>query len=427
LPRVATWIVLVVLALVIVVGLLFARGDAAAQDALARHQAKWAGDRAGLASLQRGRPAVESPSLDGNGWDDLVGVITELRPSGRADVAPVEPGEGAARLPRGGPIRTRLAAVRRRPVTPSPLGDPLPVLPGQVFDTGALLDDAARDDLETGHADDALDLLASMVVLAADLERHHAYLPALLARGLDSVAGRRLEAASTRGGSAEAWHRVGSVLDALAPVRPTTGAVLHVHDVTMRGSLFERAEHATVPTNWRDVWGRWPWQWSPRRRAVRALERREALASRLRAIVASPMPGWRGAMAALDPAVAPGAPPRPDAWDDLRVDATIVTTAPVQATLRTLRRVLVALAAYRATHGRLPGTLDALVPGHLRTSPRCALTGAPLRYDAPTGRVWSVGADGDDDGGRSVPMKDGWPDLDGDGDLVVTVAPSPGR
>ena len=426
-PRVATWIVLVVLTLVIVVGLLFARGDASAQDALARHHGKWGSDRAGLASLRRGRPAVESPPLDGNAWDDLDGVITELRPNRRADVAPVEPGEGAARLPRGGPIRARLVALRRRAATPSPVAEPLPALPGQVADVGLLLDDAARDDLETGHADDALDLLASMVVLAADLERHHGYLPMLHARHLDRVAERRLEAAATRGGSAEAWQRLGSVLDALAPLRPTTAAVLHVHDVAMRGSLFERAEHATVPTKWREVWGRWPWQWSPRRRAVRALERREALASRLRAIVATPMPGWRGAVAALDPSVAPAGPPRPDAWDDLRVDITIVTSEPVEATLRTLRRVLVALAAYRATRGRLPDSLDALVPGYLLASPRCALTGAPLRYDAPTGRVWSVGTDGDDDGGASVPVAHGWPELDGDGDLVVTVAPSPAR
>ncbi|MBL9086515.1 MAG: hypothetical protein JNM10_05190, partial [Planctomycetia bacterium] len=269
-PRVAIWITLAVLALVIVVGLLFARGDASAQDALARHHGKWVSDRAGLASLERGRPPVESPRLDGNAWDDLVGVITDLQPNARADSAPVAPGAGAALAPRGGPVRARLVALRRRGSTPPPVDAPLPGLPHQVIDTGRLLDDAARDDLEAGRPDDALDLLASILVIAADLERHHAYLPMLLARNLDGLAARRLEAVATRGGSADAWRHVGAVLDALSPGRPTTAAVLRVHDVTMRGSILERAEHATGPRTWRDVWGRWPWQWSPRRRAVRA-------------------------------------------------------------------------------------------------------------------------------------------------------------
>ena len=70
-----------------------------------------------------------------------------------------------------------------------------------------------------------------------------------------------------------------------------------------------------------------------------------------------------------------------------------------------LRLAAAALAAHRfaADHGgALPPTLDALVPAYLPAVPIDPMTAdAMLRYDPARGRIWAVGADGDDDGGVS--------------------------
>jgi hypothetical protein len=62
----------------------------------------------------------------------------------------------------------------------------------------------------------------------------------------------------------------------------------------------------------------------------------------------------------------------------------------------------IALELYKRQHGDWPGELDELVPGYLPSVPVDRLTGNPVRYrvtgDGPV--VYSVGVDGDDDGGR---------------------------
>lgn len=79
-----------------------------------------------------------------------------------------------------------------------------------------------------------------------------------------------------------------------------------------------------------------------------------------------------------------------------------------------LMRVSIALAGYRAVHGAWPPTLDDLVPAWLSRIDDCPLAGIPLGYDS--GKVWSGGGDGDDDGGdRTVEEYCG---LDEDGDIV---------
>lgn len=66
-----------------------------------------------------------------------------------------------------------------------------------------------------------------------------------------------------------------------------------------------------------------------------------------------------------------------------------------------------ALRAYATEHnGQVPGTLDALVPGYLSAVPQDLFARhAPLRYVANndgTYRLYSIGPDGNDDGGRAV-------------------------
>lgn len=56
-----------------------------------------------------------------------------------------------------------------------------------------------------------------------------------------------------------------------------------------------------------------------------------------------------------------------------------------------------AVAGFFAEHGRVPTSLDELVPSWLARVPLDPMDGQPLRYAA--GRVWSVGEDRTDDGG----------------------------
>jgi hypothetical protein len=62
----------------------------------------------------------------------------------------------------------------------------------------------------------------------------------------------------------------------------------------------------------------------------------------------------------------------------------------------------ISLMMYQRQHGDWPGSLDELTPRYLPRVPRDRLTGEPLRYhvtgDGPV--VYSLGVDGDDDGGR---------------------------
>jgi hypothetical protein len=72
-----------------------------------------------------------------------------------------------------------------------------------------------------------------------------------------------------------------------------------------------------------------------------------------------------------------------------------------------LRCAMVALAAerYRLEHGDWPRALADLVPGYLPAVPLDPIDGVPLRYRRTDGEavIWSVGADGRDDGGDPNP------------------------
>ncbi len=59
-----------------------------------------------------------------------------------------------------------------------------------------------------------------------------------------------------------------------------------------------------------------------------------------------------------------------------------------------------ALRAWQSEHGSLPEDLEDLVPGYLDAVPVDAFDGRPLRYERQAGRMWSVGSDLRDRGGR---------------------------
>lgn len=66
----------------------------------------------------------------------------------------------------------------------------------------------------------------------------------------------------------------------------------------------------------------------------------------------------------------------------------------------TLCRTVLAISRYRmANNGSLPASLADLVPVYLPAVPQDPLDAKPLRYDAASGRLWSIGTDCKDDGG----------------------------
>jgi hypothetical protein len=67
------------------------------------------------------------------------------------------------------------------------------------------------------------------------------------------------------------------------------------------------------------------------------------------------------------------------------------------------------LELYHREHGKWPESLGELSPKYLPTLPADPITGKPLHYNVVNDRpiVYSVGVDGDDDGGRLAKNKEG--------------------
>ncbi len=61
--------------------------------------------------------------------------------------------------------------------------------------------------------------------------------------------------------------------------------------------------------------------------------------------------------------------------------------------------VLLACRCYREREGRLPSSLDDLIPRYLKEVPLDPYDGCPLRYSAERGIIWSAGKDLKDGGG----------------------------
>jgi len=78
-----------------------------------------------------------------------------------------------------------------------------------------------------------------------------------------------------------------------------------------------------------------------------------------------------------------------------------------QETQRSLMIAAIALQRHQLRHGRFPPDLESLAPEFLAAVPVDYMNGQPLRYRLEPGgsfRLYSVGADGADDGGNPVPV-----------------------
>jgi hypothetical protein len=79
-------------------------------------------------------------------------------------------------------------------------------------------------------------------------------------------------------------------------------------------------------------------------------------------------------------------------------------------------RALLLLRAYELDHGRLPDSLDKLVPDYWPSVPRDPFDGTPLHYSAATRSVWCVGKNLRDDRGVNDPNGKDEPD-----DVILTL------
>jgi hypothetical protein len=103
-----------------------------------------------------------------------------------------------------------------------------------------------------------------------------------------------------------------------------------------------------------------------------------------------------------------------------------VTTRAFYAQVSTDEAVIAcALERYRLANGQYPDALEKLVPAFLKTVPLDAVSGEPLHYrlkDDGNFLLYSVGADGKDDGGKNVLKKSGSVDIT-QGDWVWSLKP----
>ncbi|MBW3543657.1 MAG: hypothetical protein KY476_25685, partial [Planctomycetes bacterium] len=120
-----------------------------------------------------------------------------------------------------------------------------------------------------------------------------------------------------------------------------------------------------------------------------------------------------GGVAADDRAVKEREAARANRRDSGRAAGTLIVSVLLPAMLQCQRaedratqrsrnlHVAFALAAYQCAHGRYPAALDDVSPKYLKTLPKDLYNGQPLRY-FPTidgYRLYSVGENGEDDGG----------------------------
>lgn len=84
---------------------------------------------------------------------------------------------------------------------------------------------------------------------------------------------------------------------------------------------------------------------------------------------------------------------------------TIIDKTMQTVVLNRCLQCALALRAFEMDEGRLPESLDVLVPKYLPAVPEDPLTGTALKWNSQTDRIYSVGGDGRDDGGDFDPSR----------------------
>lgn len=211
-------------------------------------------------------------------------------------------------------------------------------------------------------------------------------------------------------------ERAASVLDRLQASRPSPADGIEVEGVTNRRTLVLLAKEGSFPQLSVPAFASWRYLFSVRLMAVAALDEMKDLFEEFRKIAALPS---HTQVAAAESLVASRVMDSSNPLVQVMVPALgkvfMVKNKPLLDF--SLLRVATAIAWYEAEKGAYPAKLEDLAPRYISKVPDCPYSGTPLRYDG-AGKVWSIGGDGDDDGGKPLAEQD---EMTSDGDVVWIV------
>ncbi len=415
-----------VAALALLVGVAVWRAHSWAEVTLERHRRALDADLVALRAVSRSRPALLEPASAGNAYDAYAPAITAL-------TAPATGGGAGAgfRFPRAGHYlevldvhRADLArwdgALKCTCEAPPPpaLGGPVvPALHAQsTSDAVTLQQNAVAEWVGTGRSDDALAAALRVIVLGADVRRSLGFLATQV--GLSSEArGREMLSTVLRDGapSAAALARAARVLEGLDAHRVSLEERLLAEAAFDRGARIASAEGTEPRSIVRDPLRGWRWLWSQRIFHATALDEGEVLRARTRTLLSRPLSTWRETSADVQNLFAGSEHPEFVAWATGSSEAWTFRAEARERMVAALDTVALAVARWVAERGSAPTALSDLAPVYLRVLPVCPASGEPLRYSTAPLRIWSIGGDGKDDGGRAAPVS---ADLDADGDFV---------
>lgn len=410
---------------------------------LDRGEREWAEAIARVRAADDARPALFAPEEPGNAWEIYTSALNAFKalpgsdrdksPTHRGPPAPPDLAEFEPVFERCKPILEELRRALRRPrVNPDlryeeDLEMSLPLL-GPALGAAKFFSDGIALRRQQGRWKEALELSVLLAGLGADLEHKGPTIASLLRVVVEDTTFRRLrESLESHSFDAGDLEWAGTALERLesgrrdileefrvdAAVHALPGLVKIGRGRVAPGSLGNRGLYpAQLP--WK---GRARYGFSNPIMAASALSDWKVFMRELEADRASSLRVRRNtAIAVVDRLVARGNPLTAAILPDI-VRSFEFRLGSV--TRNRLARISLALARHHAERGSYPVTLAEMAPRYLPAEPLDPMTDAPFRYSAAPDRatVYSLGGDGDDDGGRPAAEER----IAEDGDIVWTV------
>ncbi len=380
------------------------------------------------------RPVFIEPEESGNGWDllapalEAIGTLSE--PETKAFLSfcfdeseKPDPDKAALVLEKISPYIADLKRMLRRPhVEPDydyeqHFHMKLPVL-SKVLTAGRILADAAKLRHDAGRTGDTVDLLTIAWGLADRIEVKGMIVNQLAGDDCRGRAADRLrEILAGYGFSAPELKRLQESADTMANANQRLMESCRRQDLMMRAAFVDFVDRGPgvmwtkeLKPNHRDLF-------SDQVMAARSLSTQDRYMADLGKAEKLP---FRDRLEAIREAEAEVSKSTSILHRFLRVDSYRGFHSSGQVAVGiSLARLCLAVARHREERGAFPARLTDLVPDFLPAIPADEYSGRDFRYFVRDGAatVYSIGGDGDDDGGRPAPDNA----FDRDGDIVWTV------
>jgi hypothetical protein len=384
------------------------------------------------------RPLFFEPEESGNGWDLLVPALgaigalsepeTKAFASFRSDeTEKLDSDKASAVLEKIGPqIADLKRMLRRREVEPDYPYEQhfhmkLPLL-SKALTAGRILADAAKLRHDTGRTGDTVDLLKIAWGLADRIEVKGMIVNLLV--GDDSrrrAADCLREILGSYKFSASELKRLQEATDTVATSKGRLMESCRQQDLMMRAAFVDFVDHGPgvmwtkeLKPNYRDLF-------SDQVMAARALSVQDRY---MAALGRAEKLSFRDQLEAIRKAEVQISNSKSILHRFLKVDAYRGFHGEGQVAVGlSLARLSLAIARHREERGAFPARLSDLAPDFLPAIPADAYSGHAFRYIVKDGAatVYSIGGDGDDDGGRPGAGEDAGLAQSADGDIVWTV------